>query len=103
MLIRSFSFSRMLDAALQLGVVDERLVPRVEIDQDEGRPGLADLGMPPAHSVGSQDDVALRQATDHRHVALQINQRTGKISGHLLQDRHLTLLRHDLVLGTEGG
>ena len=94
---------KMLDTALQLGGVDERLVPRVEIDQEEGRPDFADLGMPPAHSVGSQNDVALRQATDHRHVAFQINQRTGKVSGHLLQDRHLTLLRHYMVLGTEGG
>ena len=94
---------KMLDTTLQRGVVDKRLVPRVEIDQEEGRPDFADLGMPPAHSVGSQNDVALRQATDHRHVAFQINQRTGKVSGHLLQNRHLTVLRHYMVRGTEGG
>ncbi len=64
---------RMLDTTgCNRGVVDERLVPRFEIDHAEAKPDFADLGMPPAHSVGSQNDVALRQAADHRHVASSI-------------------------------
>ena len=93
----------MLDAALERRVIDERLVPRVEIDHDEGRPDLADLGMPPAHSVDRQNDVAFRQAPDRRHVVFQFNQRTGKVSGLVLQNRHWTILRHGVVLGTERG
>ena len=93
----------MLDPTLQLGVVDKRLVPRLEIDHVERRPDLADLRMPPADSVGGQNDVAFGQATDHGHVAFQINQRTGKLAGHLLQNRHLTVLRLYMVLGTDGG
>ena len=93
---------RMLDTTLQLGVVDKRLVPRVEIDHDEIRPDFADLGMPPADPVGSQNDVAFRQATDHRHVRFQINHRAGEISGQVLQNRHWTVLRSYMVFATVG-
>ncbi len=98
-----FVLQRMLDPTLQLGVIHERLVPRLEINHEESKPEFADFGMAPAYAVGGQNDVALGQATDHRHVVFQVDRRAGEISCRVLQNRHLEVLRRQTNSRTNRG
>ena len=64
----------MLAAGNQLVVIDLGLVAGIEVGEEVVFSPTDDLGMPPAHPVGVEDDLTmLGRATDHGSLLLQLD------------------------------